>query len=270
MGLFLRFFIMIFSLSLFLIPGLPVRADFSLGANPIRVEQTAQPGERLTDAITFNNTGDRPIHIVVSIEDWDLLMDGTPVFQKAGSLPGSIAPWIRVNPSEFDLEPGERIDVRYTVAVPKEASPGGFRGAVVFSNEPRPILGQRPAQITAKGRIATLVYLTVGRPTSTAKITGLSATPGKGKKMEIALDLYNDGPVHFRTKGEVRIRDENGRTLGKVPLPNVPVLPDHRRLIVLEWDRGDINGAYLLEAVLDLGRPELIAAEAKIRPAKKR
>lgn len=267
MAVFFRFFLI---LPLLLSP-LPAWADLSVGASPIRIEQTVKLGERLTDAITFNNTGDGPVHIVVSVEDWDLLMDGTPVFQKAGSLPGSIAPWIRVNPSEFDLEPGERIDIRYTVTVPKEAPPGGFRGAVIFSNEPRPILGQRPAHIIAKGRIATLIYLTVGTPMPTAKITGLNATPKKGnKKMEIALDLYNNGPVHFRTKGEVRIRDEKGRTLGKVPLPNVPVLPDHRRLIVLEWEHRDISKAHRLEAVLDLGRPELIAAEAKIRPARKR
>ena len=48
-----------------------------------------------------------------------------------GTIPGSCAPWIQVNPSEFDIAPGSEVEVRYTAHVPADTASGTYR-AVIF------------------------------------------------------------------------------------------------------------------------------------------
>ncbi len=60
-------------------------AQVSVAVSPVRVELAVAPGQTKTDILTVQNLGARPQHVRVSVADWYLTKDGTPVFAKVGA-----------------------------------------------------------------------------------------------------------------------------------------------------------------------------------------
>ncbi len=86
--------------------------------------------------ISVTNDGTAPTRLKVSIEDWTLTRDGNPMFMKVENNPYSCAGWIRINPVDFRLAPGETREVRYTITVPQGTEDGGYRAASHLRDRP--------------------------------------------------------------------------------------------------------------------------------------
>ena len=235
----------------------------SISVAPIRVEHNVPAGGDLTEAISISNDDPFPVHIRVKVEDWSLTKEGSVSFSPGASQPFSAAPWIKVNPREFDLQPGQPQDIRYSLTVPKEATPGGYRAAIIFATVPRPTPGEKQKRVMLEGRIATILYETVGRPAPSGEITGLSVITSKEGKPEFLISFKNTGSVHLRTRGEIIIRDKAGKEIGKAPLPDVPILPQSDRDFKVAWEAKLPAGEYVAELLMDIGRKELLAGERK-------
>jgi len=246
---------------LYLAGSSPVGA-VSLTVSPVRVEHNVPAGGSITDAISILNDDTSPAHIRVRIEDWSLTPDGAIVFAKPGSLPHSAAPWIRVSPREFSLGPGQSQQVRYSLTVPKDAAPGGYRAAIIFSTFAPPAPGEG-RRVALEGRIATILYQTVGRPLPSGEIIGLSFRQGPEGRPEFTVSFQNTGKVHIRTRGEILIRDKAGKERAKLALPDLPILPQSRRDFQVEGEERLPPGEYTAELVMDIGRKELLAGERR-------
>jgi len=249
-------------ISLFLIPSKPVEA-ISISVAPIRVEHNVPARGSITDAISILNDDTSPVHIRVRIEDWSLTQEGAITFAKGGSQPYSAAPWIRINPREFTLEPGQSQMVRYSLTVPRDAAPGGYRAAIIFATVSPPTPGERQKRVALEGRIATILYETVGKPIPSGEITGLSFQVNPEGRPEFTISFQNTGPVHIRTRGEITIRDKGGKEVAKVPLPDLPILPQSRRDFKIAGEGKLPPGQYVAELIMDIGRKELLAGERK-------
>jgi len=235
----------------------------SITVSPIRVEHNVPPGGSITEAITISNDDTSPAHIRVRVEDWSLSQDGAITFAKAGSQPYSASPWIRVNPREFALAPGQSQEVRYSLSVPKDATPGGYRAAIIVANIPPPSPGEKQRRVMLEGRIATILYETVGRPVPSGEITGLSFKMGPEGKATFTISFENTGQVHIRTRGEITIRDRAGKEVLKAPLPDFPILPQSRRDFTIAVKEDLPAGEYVAELIMDIGRKELLAGERR-------
>jgi P pilus assembly chaperone PapD len=132
------------------IPLISFSAEVSISVSPIRVEHLVRQGEKGTDMISVTNDGTAPTRLRVFIEDWTLTKDGVPAFMKAGTHPFSSAQWIRVNPVDFRISPGQTREVRYTVTVPEEVEDGGYRAAVVFETVPEGAPGEKIRRVFLK------------------------------------------------------------------------------------------------------------------------
>jgi P pilus assembly chaperone PapD len=260
---FIRTGCLILLLSLMSILPLAMAEAISISVSPIRVEHNVPAGGNLTEAISVLNDDISPVHIRVKIEDWSLTREGAVSFAPGGSQPFSAAPWIRVNPREFDLQPGQSQSARYALTVPKDANPGGYRAAIIFATVPRPTPGEKQKRVMFEGRIATILYETVGRPAPSGEITGLSMEPNKEGKPEFLISFKNTGSVHLRTRGEIIIRDKAGKEIGKAPLPDLPILPRSDRDFKVAWEAKLPAGEYVAELLMDIGRKELLAGERK-------
>jgi P pilus assembly chaperone PapD len=235
----------------------------SISVAPIRVEHDVPAGGSLTEAISILNDDTLPVHIRMKIEDWSLTRDGAVSFAPGGSQSHSASPWIKVNPREFDLSPGQSQLVRYALTVPKDAVPGGYRAAIVFATVPRPNPGEKQKRVMLEGRIATILYETVGTPAPSGEITNLSFRVNPEGKPEFMISFQNTGKVHIRTHGEIQIRDNGGKEIGKVPLPDLPVLPQSSRDFPVAFEGKLPSGEYVAELQMDIGRKELLAGERK-------
>jgi P pilus assembly chaperone PapD len=252
-------------LLLFLFPFIsaPFSEAISISVAPIRVEHNVPAGGSITEAISIVNDDTSPTHIRVKIEDWSLTQDGAISFAKGGSQPYSAAPWIKVNPREFTLGPGQSQDVRYSLTVPKDAAPGGYRAAIIFATVPRPNPGEKQKRVALEGRIATILYQTVGRPVPSGEITGLSFKLNSEGRPEFTISFRNTGQVQIRTRGEILIRDKAGKEVAKLPLPDLPILPQSRRDFKVSAEDRLPRGEYVAELIMDIGRKELLAGERK-------
>jgi hypothetical protein len=235
----------------------------SISVAPIRVEHAVAAGGNLTEAIAISNDDTSTTHIRMKIEDWSLTRDGAIDFVAAGSRPFSAALWIKVNPREFDLPPGQSLNVRYSLTVPKDAAPGGYRAAIVFATVPRPKPGEKQSRVMLEGRIATILYETVGAPVPSGEITNLTFGMHPDGKPEFLISFQNTGKVHFRTRGEIFIRDKERKEVARVPLPDVPVLPQSSRDLKATLEEKLLPGDYVAELIIDIGKKELLAGERK-------
>ncbi len=252
--------VLLVSFIFLLMPNLIFSAEVSLSVSPIRVEHLVKQGEKGTDMISVTNDGTAATRLKVSIEDWTLTKDGNPMFMKAESNRYSCVEWIRINPVDFRLAPGETKEVRYTITVPQEVEDGGYRAAIIFETVPDVIPGEKIKRVFLKGRIVTILYELVGKPAPEGYSNGLKAELKK-EGVDFILALQNTGKVHFRTKGFITINDSEGKKAFEVEMPDVPVLPGTEREIKISYDKPVAKGKFKALAVVDIGKKELIGAE---------
>ena len=238
-----------------------LHAEVSIGVAPIRVEHCVKQGERGTDMISVTNDGSAPTRLKISVEDWNLTKDGNPIFIKPGENLYSCARWIRVNPSDLRIEPGQVKEVRFTVSVPPGVEDGGYRAAIIFETIPDSTPGEKVKRVFLRGRIAAIIYEVVGNPAPNGHANALRVQPKK-EGVDFILALQNGGKVHFRTKGSITVKDDKGEKVTEVEIPDVPVLPESEREVKVSHDKPIPKGKYHALAVVDIGKKELVGAEA--------
>jgi len=210
--------------------------------------------------ISVTNDGTAPTRLRVSIEDWALTRDGNPMFMKAENSRYSCAEWIRINPVDFRLAPGQTREVRYTIAVPQGVEDGGYRAAIIFETVPDVTPGEKVKRVFLRGRIVTILYELVGKPTPEGHSKGLRVELKK-EGVDLIVALQNTGKVHYRTKGSITVKDSDGKKAFEVDMPDVPVLPESEREVKVSYDKTIPKGKYTATAVMDIGKKELIGAE---------
>jgi P pilus assembly chaperone PapD len=248
-------------------------AQLSVEVSPLRVEiQTAAGGAR-TQAIVLTNTGKEAVRIRATIADWRLSRDGAPQFEapedgRAYSASG----WIRIAPPELVLQPGGTGAVRFSLSVPPGVNDAGYRTGIIFDFSPAAgDPAARAREVTVRSRIATLIYVNVGQPPAAVELTDLRirTTP---EQTQIVGILTNTGRRTVRTKGSLVITGAAGVAVREVPVPDVPVLPEsEREVVVVAIDRTASPlppGEYRVELKIDVGLPTLLVGETTLKVAK--
>ena len=245
----------------------PADAQLSMSLSPVRVEHAIPPGQMRTDIVTVENVSQRPLRARVTVADWFLERNGTPVFVKRGSRPGlSMSAWIEVNPTEFELEPGGAQVIRYTLSVPEDTPDASYRTAVLV--ESLPDFTDTPAWNVAylTGRIGLILYNGVGTSAPAAEIVAHEVVREPGVPGEIALKLTvrNAGLVNFRLSGDSHIRTPDGHVLQVVSIPDGVVLPGSERDVWLRFDRPINHPVFSVLSRVDVGQEALLEVETQV------
>jgi|GEM_PF-1669525 len=243
-----------------------VAEAFSLEVSPLTVEMQMAPGDIHTGVIEIGNMGKAREHVHAYCQDWTLKPDGVVVFLGPRTLPDSASGWVDVTPAEFNLEPGERQQVRYTVHAPEDTF-GEGRTAVIFEADAREVSAPgAPSRLVP--RIGTILYVQCGqRPPAKARVTALELDRSGGM-----LSVDNLGTAHLRFTGYLDVRDSAGLLVRKCELKPFVVLqaPFNRHVANIEAAllAGLPDGRYQVTAVLDHGGQALLGArvEAKLGP----
>jgi P pilus assembly chaperone PapD len=242
----------------------------SIQVTPLRVELTLKPGASHTQAVTLKNEGPKAVRVRARVDFWNLSRDGTPQFTFADPAHRySATEWVRLNPPEQVITPGATGIVRFTTSVPAGVKDAGYRGAVMFEFE-RPDADPvaKAREVTFRGRVATLLYATVGSPTPAVELVDLQSRVLPNRPPEVVATLKNTGPVHARTRGSAVVYDASGKPLRQLAVPNAPVLPEtERELAIPTANEGEAPlapGTYRVEVKLDLGMRELLVGETTL------
>jgi len=247
-------------------------AQISVEVSPLRVELQAGPGGSTTQAISVNNSGKEPVRVRGRVSDWDLSHDGSPQFEgvpEGG--PYSASAWVRIAPPDIVIDPGKEGTVRFTLTVPADTQPAGFRTSVLFEFLPAagdPVAKGREVQF--RSRIATLIYVNVGQPPIQVELTDLRIRPLPDETQVIAI-LNNTSKRTVRTKGTLTLYDSAGKPVRETAVPDVPLLPEREREVAipaLEAGKPLPAGEYRVEVKIDVGMPAVLVGETTIKVEK--
>ncbi len=236
--------------------------------SPPTFDKTAAPGDVVRDVLQLRNEAPDPVTITASVLNFAGKAgdetSGAPEFYPADDVRDGrgLAPWLSVPSGEIVIGPGERAELPFAIAVPKDAQPGSHFGAIVLS--PRNPDGSGTVGVV--GNAAALILVKVsGDVREDMKLTRFSAIPSPAGRLPVRFEarLQNDGNVHERPYGEITVTNLFGRTVAVLPInraDNKSVLPGSARRFQAEWTAkrtGEFRfGPYTARLVLHYGDGE--------------
>lgn len=254
---------------------------------PARFELEMQPGTERTVVVNvdYKSTGDvaKPVRLVASLNDWTMSREGQVDFFPAGTRQGSASPWIIYTPGEAPVMPNTIHQIRVTVVVPENATPGDHLAALVVEQRPenlRPAANAR--QMVVRYRMASVFYIKVGGTTRKGDLRDLFAesTPDG---VVIKPVIANEGNSVIRPTSIVTILGENGAAVYQTAeSETLPVLAGQESLQALRIDKQLSAGKYTVkyrvdfqdgrapvEGVTDLVVPTAVQIATKGQPVKR-
>ncbi len=206
---------------------------FDVSVSPPRIEQRAKPGKVVRNTITITNFANEPGRYLVKTADWGLSKEGRVTFNEGAPNEGSCRPWVRIERHKLAVPAGATKSYRFEVHAPADVEAGECRFALLLSADPDTVepVGLEGIRIPVVGRVAVIVYVTVGKARAKLKLRGLETRERQGKTI-LVLILENSGKAHGRPAGNVTAIDASGRKTILAVEP-FPVLPGETRAIAL-------------------------------------
>lgn len=222
---FISILFFIFHLSSFISP---VQAQQqTLRVSPVILNITLSPGKTYTQPVAIENLSDSPLPLRAAVSDFMTGgEEGGYVFAETKSNP--LLSWIRLDETEFILEPKQKKEVQMTITTPKSIPVGGYYGILFFE----PVSQSNQSSITQiNAKVGVLMLANIGVPDPNAK---------KAEILTFAIDpLQPDGPAPFllRVKSialnffsakptlEIRPMIPIGTTIKSYPLEEKTIFP---------------------------------------------
>jgi hypothetical protein len=245
-------------------------AQVGLGLSPMRVELDLKPGDNHSGALDLTNEVGAILRVRGELLDFHIDETTTPQFNR--NLPGEAAnscrQWLTANPMDTEVDAGQHLIIRYTIAVPKTATPRSYYCAIGYTTMP-PADRIKQTGMRSAVRIVASIYVTVGQPNLQGEISGLLYEPVPGAKdgtWRAVLVLKNRGDYHFRPAGTVELYSSSGATLETIQIPAYPVLPQREQRYVLPAEIPNPADVRKLKAVVDLGGKETQESSIDVPP----
>lgn len=217
----------------------------AVSISPLTFELVANPGESVTNVVrVFNNTGDS-VRVYIKAEDFSATGEEGRVAleEPSENRTYSLASWVNVNPSIFNLGPNETKSVEFTIDVPMDAEPGGHYASVLASVSGEGNLNSGAAVVQQVGSL--LLLNVAGEVDEQIQVVEFSAPRlSESPPVPLFVRFKNTGTVHLKPSGFVIIKNIFGKEVGQIDLPQNNVLPNSIRKVSLDWDGGFLFGRY--------------------------
>jgi hypothetical protein len=231
--------------------------DFEVA--PIRLEFSVEPGENQTKTLNIKNHGNKKSSFIITIADFIPGSDGTRQTMPPSTTRRSAATWININPSFFELNPGDHISVQVTMLVP-----GDEYGASWCMLHVQPTIEQTTwdvdkalgAGVMVGGRIGVVVHQSPSSNRNHAiKVTSIqeiTSEENQNRRFSATLDNLGDKITNCK----VHLIASNITTAEEVQFPSIDVetFPKMTRNVEVELPIGKLlPGKYALAIIVDYG-----------------
>jgi len=243
-------FISLFIIGLFfiLVPNFTKAADSSaegITLSPPLTELTIQKGKQASGTIKLTNPLAKMVELYSSTADF--LPQGETGGQRflaptSENRSFSLASWISLAKEKIALAPNQITELNYTISVPQNAEPCGHYGVVFLSSQP-PQLETGKTQIAVGSQVGALFLVNIpettpGQCTPSGTVETFTA-PWLNLKTPVNFltRIYNNGNVHFKPTGEIKIKNWRGVIVDSVKFneDSGNVLPDSARRFENQW-----------------------------------
>lgn len=220
----------------------PAYAGFDASVSPPRFELYAKPGETVRQTISIDNLGNEPGRYLTKTADWELGASGEAQLQEGEPKKGSCRQWVKIERHEISVAPHDTRTYRFEVHVPEDAKNGECRFAFLVSSDAGTVTprGGSFIQIPIVGRLAVIVYVTIGDAKPDMKLERIAMQKMHDKLLPVAT-FRNNGDAHGRVSGHLEALDANRHKVILVADESV-ILPNTARgvtLIPMDWSSGE-------------------------------
>ena len=231
-----------------------------ISVSPSRIFFEGQPGETVSQIITFGNSSANEFNFIPAIKDWERDSVGTKIYFPVGHLEQSNGSWLSLSENTVRLNPGETKEVTLTMTIPEQAIAPLLTHSMVFFTQ----VNEQRASVQT-GTIGLNVLLEVG-----IQVYHNSGALSSGELEFLAFedmgnvrrgtDSVRRMPIKIKNHGDVnkdayvRFELTNMETGEEIPLTSVAIamLPKAEQWINLDLP-ADLRGRYLAVAILDAG-----------------
>lgn len=216
----------------------------SFVVRPAKVELAIAPGGSETRSLTLTNSTALPLSVKVSFEDVAprtqiSLVDDPIVLLGADGGEYPLRELVSTKEESVTILSGTSVDVPITIRIPKNTTPGGHYGSVVFTFTP--IFTGTVSQnenVAIESRLATLFFV---RVTGEAKEEGgliefglfnnskTTRSPTQDTPLRFQVAFENTGTVHLNPYGRISIAPIWGKSV-VLPIDPWAVLPSGTRM----------------------------------------
>ena len=228
------FFVLLFLISLSLsaaaqVPASDTSPSGGMALGPARFELEMKPGTETTVVVNLDyhsgGAATQPARIVASLNDWTITKDGRVEYFPANSRPDSASSWLVYSPGEAAVAPGTIHQIRVTISVPQNATPGDHLTALIIEQRPETLKSQANLrQVVVRYRMASVFYIKVPGLTRKGNFGDLLAE-STADGVVVTPTLKNDGNSMIRPLASLRVLDADGKVVADVPeIEALPIL----------------------------------------------
>lgn len=219
----------------------------SITLSPVSRKYALDAGATVQDKFTIVNDGKTAYDFVVysrpySVNDESYEPNFTSTPQNADAYG-----WVRFSKTKFHLEAGATIDVGYSIAVPKQAKPGGHYGVIFAETQPtaEAINGN---SVVRKKRVGSILYATVKGEFITKGQVDATSIPFWQFQPPLRAEakVTNGGNSDFGDATVYRVKDVFGNTK-YAQTKEYTILPGTTRKMMFDWKGASWFGLYKVE-----------------------
>lgn len=209
---------------------------FAAIISPPRFELFVKPGEKTRQVIEITNASAQLAKYYLKTAEWALDKNGGVSFDETLQA-GSCRPWVAIEAREISVSGGGKYRYRFEVATPADAPPGECRFALLVEGDEQAIKATNGPPVPLAGRIAIIVYVTVGNAAPKLEVVASQVALVDGEATPV-LQVKNAGNAHGRLDGFLSGTDASGKKL-EFTISTLPILPGETRVILLTVTRGE-------------------------------
>ncbi len=209
----------------------PVQAQFAAAVTPPRFELSVEAGQVTRQVMEINQAAPGAATYRVYTNDWGMNAGGTLTFYDTLQ-PGSCRPWVAIERREVTVTMGSRVRYRFEVAPPADARAQECRFALMIEGKPQDVKTSESSSFPMSGRIAVIVYVSVGGAKAVLEPGATSIAQVDGQETPVLM-VHNSGNATGRLAGILTGTDASGAAFEFTP-DSVPILPGQTRQIALQ------------------------------------
>ena len=200
-----------------------------MALGPARFELEMKPGTETTVVVNLDyhaiGGATQPARIVATLNDWTITKDGRVEYFRANSRPDSASSWLIYSPGEAAVVPGTVHQIRVTISVPQNATPGDHLAALIIEQRPESLKSNANLrQMIVRYRMASVFYIKVPGLTRKGDFGDLLAesTPDG---VVVTPTFKNAGNSMIRPLASLKVLDAEGKVVADMPeIEPLPIL----------------------------------------------
>lgn len=221
-------------------------APENITMSPVKKRYSFKAGETKKDSFKIINDGKRGYTFVVYARPYSVRTENyLPDFTTEASN-ADVYQWVQFDAPSYELDPGESVNVEYTVRVPKEAAPGGHYGVLFAETQPDE---ETNGNVVARTkRVGAIVYanvdgaITKRGDADAAKIDFFQTEP----PLQATQSFQNSGNTDFDVDFRFTVSDIFGSKKYD-SVGTYTVLPNTTRNVLMEWKQAPWFGLYKVD-----------------------